>query len=133
MRALLPVLACLCVLFAACKKEPGVGGQAEIRGYVLRQNVNGLGAPIGDAYPYPETRVYIVYGDHDFYDNDVRTGPDGLYVFHWLRTGNYKVFTYGECLGADCPSGQVQLLSSVTIKDKSEVVTVPTMIAKNFP
>ena len=132
MRALLPIIACLCLLLSACKKEPGVGGQAEIRGFVLRQDVNGLGAPIGDAYPYPEARVYIEYGDHDFYDDDIRTGPDGLYAFHWLRTGNYKVFTYSECQGAGCPSGQVQILSSVTIKDKSEVVTVPTMTAINY-
>ena len=84
MRALLPLSVCLGLLLSACKKEPGEGGKAEIRGYVFRQEINsGTGQNVGDPYPFPETRVYIVYGDHDFYDNDVRTGPDGLFVFSW--------------------------------------------------
>ena len=122
-------------LFSGCAKEPGVGGKSEIRGYVLRQDINtNTGQPSGDPYPYPESRVYIVYGDHDFYDDDIRTGPDGLFVFSWLRKGDYKVYTYGECdpLSADCSSGVVPVSRSVQISDKSEVVDVPTMVANNW-
>ena len=55
---------------------------AEIRGsvYVVEYDDN-TGQPTGDEYFAPEARVYIVYGDHDFHDDDVRTGPDGLFVF----------------------------------------------------
>jgi hypothetical protein len=128
-------LTALLPLLSGCAKEPGVGGKAEIRGYVLRQDINNnTGQPIGDPYPYPEARVYVVYGDHDFYDDDIRTGPDGLFVFSWLRKGDYKVYTYGECdpLSPDCSSGVVAVSRSVQISDKSEVVTVPTLTANNW-
>ena len=134
MRSLLPLFVCLGLLLSACKKEPGEGGKAEIRGYVFRQEINsGTGQNIGDPYPFPEARVYIVYGDHDFYDNDVRTGPDGLFVFSWLRKGDYKVYTFGKCdqNDPDCPSGQVALSRIVEVSSTEEVVTVPTMTAEN--
>ena len=134
MRALIPLIACMGLMLSACKKEPGEGGQAEIRGYVFRQDINsGTGQPVGEPYPYPEARVYIAYGDNDFYDDDVRTGPDGLYVFPWLRKGDYKVYTYGECDqdDADCPSGQVAIFRQVEIGEKDEVVSVPTITAEN--
>lgn len=125
----------LALVCTTCKKEPGEGGTAEIRGYVVRQDINNdTGQPQGTPYPYPETRVYIIYGDHDFYDDDVRTGPDGLYVFRWLRKGDYKVYTFGECNKdfAGCPSGEVQVLRSVSVGSNGEVVDVPTMVADNW-
>jgi hypothetical protein len=115
---------------SACKKEPGIGGKSEIRGYVMRQDINNNnGLPIGDPYAYPEARVYIRYGDHDFHDDDVRTGPDGLYVFSWLREGTYTVFTYSECDNANCIEAVQQTVSA---DGKDEVVNVPTMISENW-
>ena len=135
MRALTLVMATAFLLLSGCKKEPGESGKAEIRGYVYRQDINNnTGQPQGDPYPYPEARGFIAYGDNDFYDDDIRTGPDGLFVFSWLRKGNYRVFTYGECDQDpdDCPSGFTSIQFSVTINDKDEVVTVPTMTAQNW-
>lgn len=129
MRTTLCGLLAAALLFPACKKEPGEGGKAEIRGIVLRQDVNGAGQPIGDPYPYQETRVYIAYGDHDFSDDDVRTGPDGLYVFSWLRKGDYRIYTFGEC---DCPGGSVAVEHLVTIDGRKDVVTVPTITVQNW-
>lgn len=117
------------LLFSACKKEEGEGGKAEIHGTVLRQDVNAAGNPVGLPYPYQETRVYIVYGDHDFYDDDVRTGPDGQYAFRWLRKGDYTVYTFGEC---NCPGKTVVIKRQVKIDGKKDVVTVPVIIADNF-
>jgi hypothetical protein len=44
------------------------------------------------------------------------------------------VYTYGECdpLSPDCSSGVVAVSRSVQISDKSEVVTVPTLVANNW-
>ena len=110
----------------------GEGGRAEIHGLVLRQNVNALGIPQGDPYPFQETRVYIIYGDNEFHDDDVRTGPDGKYAFRWLRKGDYTVYTYGECRGEDCPGNSVAVMRNVTIDGKKDVVTVPTITVDNF-
>ncbi len=134
MRSLTFLTVLMCFLFSACKKEPGIGGKSEIRGYVVRQNVSISGTPTGEPYAYPEARVYIVYGDHDFYDDDVRTGPDGLFVFSWLREGDYRVYTYGECndLLASCPSGQVAVQASASATGKDDVVNVGTLTALNY-
>ncbi len=123
------VLVVCLLLLSACKKEEGEGGKAEINGTVLRQNVNAIGNPQGDPYPYQDTRVYIVYGDHEFQDDDVRTGPDGQFAFRWLRKGTYTIYTYGEC---DCPGNSVAIERKVTIDGKKDVVTVPVITADNF-
>lgn len=125
------LIAAALLTLAGCQKEPGEGGKAEIRGVVMRQDVTATGAPQPNrpAYPYQDTRVFIVYGDHDFHDDDVRTGPDGQYVFRWLRKGDYTVYTFGEC---DCP-GKTEVVSQrVTISGRKDVVTVPTLTVKNF-
>lgn len=132
MRHFVFLLSAILLLTTACKKEPGEGGRAEIRGMVLRQDVNAVGNPLGAPYPYQETRVYIVYGDHDFYDDDVRTGPDGKFVFRWLRKGDYTVYTYGECRGQGCLGNSVAVIQKVSIDGKKDVVTVPTIIVNNF-
>ncbi len=130
MRKLTAILACLALLLGtACQKEPGEGGKAEIRGVVLRQDVNAAGNPIGDPYPYQETRVYIAYGNHDFHDDDIRTGPDGQYVFRWLRKGDYTVFTYGEC---NCPGKSEVVSRRVHISGKKDVVHVETITVLNY-
>ena len=123
------VLVLCLLLLSACKKEEGEGGKAEINGTVMRQDVNGAGNPQGDPYPYQDTRVYIVYGDHELQDDDVRTGPDGQFAFRWLRKGTYTIYTYGEC---DCPGNSVAIERQVTIDGKKDVVTVPVITADNF-
>lgn len=125
---LLPILG-LIALLPACKKEAGEGGKAVIKGVVMRQNVNAVGNPIGDPYPFQDTRVYIIYGDHEFQDDDVRTGPDGNYEFRWLRKGDYTIYTFGEC---NCPGNSVQVEQRVSVGDKKETVTVPVITVDNY-
>lgn len=129
MRHLVFLLTAIAVVSFGCKKEPGEGGKAEIRGVVLRQNVNAAGSHIGDPYPFHDTRVYIVYGDNDFHDDDVRTGPDGQYVFRWLRKGDYTIYTFGEC---NCPGNSMAISHTVRVDGKKDAVTVPTITALNY-
>ena len=117
------------LLFSGCTKEAGEGGKAEITGTVMRQDVNAAGSAIGVPYPFQETRVYIVYGDHTTSDDDVRTGPDGKYSFRWLRKGDYTVYTFGEC---DCPGKVAASSAKVTVGDNKDVVTVPVLTALNY-
>lgn len=126
-RLIAPLIAA--ALLYGCTKEAGDGGKAEITGTVMRQNVNAAGAAMGDPYPYQEARVYIVYGDHDTYDDDTRTGPDGKYSFRWLRKGDYTVYTFGEC---NCPGNSVAITRAVSIDGKKDVVTVPLITADNY-
>ncbi|MBP8824632.1 MAG: carboxypeptidase regulatory-like domain-containing protein [Flavobacteriales bacterium] len=130
MRPLLLPLLCLSLLIApGCKKEEGEGGKAVIKGTVLRQDVNAVGNPIGAPYPYHDQRVYIIYGDNEFQDDDVRTGPDGNYEFRWLRPGDYTIYTFGEC---DCPGKSITVSHRVSIDGKKDEVVVPTITVDNF-
>lgn len=130
LHALLPLLLCA-IAFGGCKKEEGPGGLAQIRGTILRQDINNnTGQPIGAPYAYPEFNVYIRYGDHDYFDDKTDTNPNGLFTFNWLRTGTYTVFVYSEC--PSCPSGKKELSSTVTISGRDDVATVPTITVDNW-
>ena len=46
-------------------------------------------------YAY-EQEVYLTYGDHEFYDERIRTQHDGSFQFRNLIPGDYLVFLYSE-------------------------------------
>jgi len=124
------VIALGALLFTACKKEEGDGGKAEIRGTVEEQRYNTSGNPAGDPYPLADQRVYIIYGDGQYYDDDTRTGPDGKYRFPWLRRGNYRVYTISECDDyANCTEG---IYETAVIDGRRDFVSLPTITVRNY-
>ena len=54
---------------SSCNKEEGVGGTASITGKIIAKEISNSGILL-DEYPAAEERVYIVYGDHDIFDDD---------------------------------------------------------------
>jgi hypothetical protein len=115
--------------FTACKKEAGEGGKGEIRGFVSEQAYNVNGNPSGDPYPAVDIRVYIIYGDGQFHDDDTRTGPNGEYRFPWLREGSYRVYAISECDDEACREG---IYRTVDIAGRKEIVNAPTITIKNY-
>lgn len=131
MKALITGFAMSVVLLSACSKEPGEGGKALIKGTILRQDINNnTGQPTGDPYPAQEYKVYIIYGDGTFYDDDVDTGPAGEYEFRWMRKGSYTIFAYSEC--PTCDGGQEAKKVTVEVSDKKEELQVPTITVANW-
>jgi hypothetical protein len=119
------------LLLSGCTKEPGEGGKALIRGTILQQDINNnTGQPTGDPYPAQEQKVYIIYGDNDYFDDDIDTDPEGNYEFRWLRKGSYTLFVYSEC--PTCAGGQEVKRVTVEIGDKKEVLEVPTITIANW-
>ena len=118
------------LLFVACKKEEGEGGKAEIRGTVLEQRYNTSGNPTGDPYPLADQRVYIIYGDGQYHDDDTRTGPNGEYRFPWLRRGSYRVYAISECDDyQNCTEG---IYRTAKIEDRKDIVTVEDITVRNY-
>lgn len=116
-------------MMAGCKKEPGEGGKAEIRGLLYEQRyINGQ--PAGEPYPKADARVYIIYGDGIYHDDDTRSGPNGEFRFTWLRKGKYRLYAISECLG--CPSGEEGVYLDVTINGRKEVVNVGRLTIRNY-
>jgi hypothetical protein len=117
----------LMLLLSSCTKEEGEGGRAQIVGRIMTQNYPNTetGAPYGELYPTPEHRVYIIYGDNEYHDDDVRTGGDGKFRFAGLQKGKYTVYTISERYrNVANPSGFVIESRTVMIKEKDETVDI---------
>ena len=113
----------LLLAVCACNSHEGEGGTGTVRGYVklvhhpdddYNLNVDTLVAA--------KTDVFIVYGDNDFYGDDVETGPDGMYQFEYLTPGEYTVFAYSTLATGE----KVAVAETVTL-ERGKVAEVPTI------
>lgn len=115
------LLAALTVL-SACRKEPGVGGDAEINGQVWTYMLNGsLTDTIAD-YAAEDVYVYIVYGDNTGYDKRIKTDYNGNFRFPFLYPGDYTIYAYTFDLNEI--DGQSPVIRKVTIDDRKQVITI---------
>jgi hypothetical protein len=131
MRGTLLSIAALVLLLPSCKKEPGIGGRGEIRGFVFEQRYNAnTQQPVGQPYPKAEQRVYIIYGNGKFHDDDVRTGPDGSFRFPWLNKGDYQIYTISEC--GQFNGCTFAVSATATIGSRKEVVELGTLNIQNW-
>lgn len=117
--------ALLGTLATGCTKEEGEGGKAAIEGRVYAVEYDNNTGNVVDSFYLAEARVYIIYGDGATYDDDTRTGPDGLYRFEWLRKGSYTLFTYSEC--PLCPGDVEEVRTTVEIEGKKDEVQAPVL------
>lgn len=84
------------LISASCKKQAGEGGQATIKGKVLERKMSADFSTCYGQFVAADKTVYIIYGDDASYGNDVKTGPDGVFEFQYLRKGNYRIYTYSN-------------------------------------
>lgn len=107
--------------FSACKKAPGEGGLASIKGKVFARDYTSGGTFIGQGYIGDE-RVFLCYGEDTYASDDTRTSYTGEYVFEHLQPGKYSVYVFTRC--DTCSFGQNYVLKKVEITKKKEVVTL---------
>ena len=69
-----------------------------------------------------KTDVFIIYGDEDFFGDDVETNAEGMYQFEYLRPGEYSVFAYSTL-----PSGEKVAVSETVELQRGAVAKVPTL------
>ena len=91
-----PACLILAALFSACSKQEGPGGEASIRGRIMVLDYNGNCSELLEEYPGIDEEVYIIYGDDPSYSERIRTGPDGIFWFPYLRKGDYTVYALTE-------------------------------------
>ena len=117
-------LLCLCAMvLASCNKSEGEGGTGTVQGYIKQINHpdDNYSLP-ADTIVAAKTDVFIVYGNSDFYGDDVETDEKGFYKFKYLTKGDYTVFAYSTL-----PDGtKVPVTASVSI-GKGETGNVPTI------
>ncbi|MEX1188288.1 MAG: hypothetical protein WED33_03455 [Bacteroidia bacterium] len=64
--------------------------------------------------------VYLIYGDDPSYSERVRTGPDGVFWFPFLRKGEYTIYAISE--SCSVITGDTIAAQTITINDKNETV-----------
>ena len=122
-RCVFLALAMVTLLFTACNKGEGKGGTGTIQGYVkLVQHPDDDYQLHTDTVDAAKTDVFIVYGNDEFYGDDVETGPDGLYRFEYLRPGHYTMFAYSTLA-----SGEKVAVSQSVDLDADALVKTPTI------
>ena len=113
----------MCFALSSCNNKEGEGGTGTIRGYVklihhpdddYQLNVDTLNAA--------KTDVSIVYGNDEFYGDDIETDPDGLYQFEYLTPGNYTVFAYSTLA-----TGEKVAVAQTVKLERGQVAEVPTI------
>lgn len=127
----------ICVLFlilsiSSCQKDPGIGGEAKIRGKVFARHYNATFTTLLSEYYVPDTYVYIVFGDDINYGKRIKTNYNGEFEFEFLYKGNYTLYTYSLDSAAIVnlvpnppDSAMVQY---VNIQDRKQLIELPDFI-----
>lgn len=119
------------LLFGACSKPAGEGGDSTITGKVYVKNYNSTFTLLNQEYWGRDVDVYIIYGDDATYGNRVKTGPDGVFEFKYLRKGNYKIYVYSKdkdaYLAGNTNPPEIAVWASVEITDKKQTVDAGTL------
>lgn len=111
--------------FSACKKDPGFGGLATVKGKVYVKDYDKSGYLKSEGYG-GDVRVTIgVVGESAALD-DQRSQLDGSYAFSFLRKGNYQIWVYENC--DTCLMDQRALLQEVQITGKKQTITLPDFV-----
>ena len=117
-------LLCVCaMLLVSCKKSEGEGGTGTVQGYVklINHPDDNYSLP-ADTIAAAKTDVFIVYGNSEFYGDDVETDKNGFYQFKYLTKGTYTVYSYSTL-----PDGnKIPVTTSVSI-GKGETGTASTL------
>ena len=120
---LLLTLTVMAFLLPSCNKGPGEGGTGTVQGFVkLVHHPDDDYTLTPDTMVAAKTDVFIIYGDEDFFGDDVETNAEGMYQFEYLRPGEYTVFAYSTL-----PSGEKVAVSVKVELQRGAVAKVPTL------
>ena len=113
----------MALILPSCNKGEGMGGTGTVQGFVKSvHHPDDDYTLTSDTVNAAKTDVFIVYGDENFFGDDIETGADGGYRFEYLRPGNYTVYAYSTL-----PSGQKVAVSKTVELARGAVAQVPTL------
>ena len=113
----------LVLMMSSCNKGPGEGGTGTVQGFVkLVHHPDDDYTLTPDTMAAAKTDVFIIYGEENFYGNDIETDANGMYRFEYLRPGDYTIYSYSTL-----PSGEKIAVSETVSLARGTVVQVPTL------
>jgi hypothetical protein len=115
--------------FNSCKKEPGIGGDASIKGNIHVRHYNTTFTQFISEYPGSDIYVYIIYGDNDGYGTRQKTIYNGNFEFKYLYPGKYTVYTYSldSTLTTPNKNNLIPVVREVEITGKKQEVDLGTI------
>ena len=119
------VVTCLIttIFFTSCNTDEGEGGTGSIEGKVyLIQHPDDNYNLETDTIAAAKTDIFIVYGNDDYFGDDMETDADGFYRFKYLTPGNYTVYAYSTLSTGE----KIAVPQTVTIK-RGESGVVPNI------
>lgn len=106
--------------FFSCNKA-GEGGRATIEGTIYAINHPDDNYTLEtDTMPAVKTDVFIIYGDDNYFGDDVETDQNGHYRFKYLKPGTYTILAYTVY-----PSGRKEAVTQTVTVKGGATVTVP--------
>lgn len=117
------ILVSLVTLLAinSCKKTPGEGGNAQIKGTYWVRNYDPYFQFVQGRYPSVNSNVYLFFGDDTSPGTSTKTNSTGEFEFKYLRKGKYKVVAYSKQLQTSSASSEFALETVVTISKRKEI------------
>lgn len=111
------------ITLSACKKDPGPGGMATIKGKLIVRDYDANFNQLKAEFPAQGENVFICYDGIDGASESVKTDFDGNFQFDYLRPGKYTVFAVGK--------DSTNINSNKTTASKAEVeITSKKQIVK---
>ncbi len=109
-------------------------GNSSISGriYVVNYDPNTIctAFPQADTALAQEEDIYLIYGNHEYFDERTRTHYDGTYTFNDLIKGTYKIYVYTEDLtGA---TEDIPVIRDVEIDEEQQHITIPDIYINNL-
>lgn len=105
----------------SCSKDEGKGGEYSIKGKVLTNfYTNNYSVKTGTEAA-KDLDVYIIYGDNAGYGDRTKTNYNGEFEFKYLRSGNYKIYTYSDDTTLLSPSGEITIKKDVNISGNKSI------------
>ena len=120
------MIALVGIFLSACTKNPGIGGDAYIKGSVHAEHWNSTFTEFISEYPAADVYVYLVFGDDISYGKRIKTNPDGDFEFQYLYKGDYTLYVYSIDSTLTDPSGLIAIEQPVTITDRKQTVNAGT-------
>ena len=114
-------------VFSGCKIQEGPGGIAIIKGRVINRDWDYTNQIYGPEYPAKEKDIYLIYGDDDFYGDDLKTHYDGSFRFDFLRKGKYTLYTYTNDTTGTVAGVKIPIFFEVNIEKKNGVIDLGTI------
>lgn len=117
--------------FTFCKKEPGPGGKASIRGKVYVKNYDLSFTILLSEYYEQGENVYITYGNETTVGDKLETSYDGSFIFPYLRKGKYKIWAISKDSSSNDPTATKAIIQEIEIKErKGDVILSDIIILK---